>query len=205
MLRFANKKRFFLQVQRCMFAEVRTVGNIDFQQEDSFLKVVLNRPKALNSLDLNMIKDIESQIPTITSNKAFWIQGAGGKAFCAGGDIKALFEKGATIENRLAFFRHEFRLDYKVSQLKALQIANWDGIVMGGGFGVTSFAPFIIATENTMFAMPQCKLGFFPDVGSSYLLSRLRNNIGFYLGMTGLRLKGEQVYLAGLANYFIHR
>jgi enoyl-CoA hydratase/carnithine racemase len=56
-----------------MFAEVRTVGNIDFQQEDSFLKVVLNRPKALNSLDLNMIKDIESQIPTITSNKAFWI------------------------------------------------------------------------------------------------------------------------------------
>jgi 3-hydroxyisobutyryl-CoA hydrolase len=62
---------------------------------------------------------------------------------------------------------------------------------MGGGFGITSFAPFIIATENTMYAMPECKLGFFPDVGSSYLLSRLRSNIGYYLGMTGLRLKGE--------------
>jgi enoyl-CoA hydratase/carnithine racemase len=106
MLRFAIENRSFLQLQKHTFAIARTVGNIDFYQEDSFLKVVLNRPKALNALDLTMIKDIDSQLPAIASNKAFWIEGAGGKAFCAGGDIKALFDKGATIENRLAFFRH---------------------------------------------------------------------------------------------------
>ena len=131
--------------------------------------------------------------------------GAGEKAFCAGGDVKALFQEGATIEDRLAFFRSEFQLDYHMSTISSVQIANWDGIVMGGGFGVSAFAPFIIATENSMFAMPEAKLGFFTDVASSYLLSRLRSNIGYYLGLTGSRLKGEEVYLAGLANYFIRR
>lgn len=85
-----------------------------------------------------------------------------------------------------------------------MEIANWDGIVMGGGFGISAFSPFIIATENSMFAMPEAKLGFFTDVGSSYLLSRLRNNIGYYLGLTGSRLKGEDVYLSGLAHYYFH-
>lgn len=76
---------------------------------------------------------------------------------------------------------------------------------MGGGFGITSMAPFVIASENSMFAMPEAKLGFFTDVSSSYILSRLRNNIGFYLGLTGARLKGEDLYISGLANYFIPR
>lgn len=119
--------------------------------------------------------------------------------------MKVLFDKEAKPEDRLNFFREEFSLDYKMSQIPTLQIANWDGIVMGGGFGVSAFSPFIIATENSMFAMPEAKLGFFTDVGSSYLLSRLRNNIGFYLGLSGSRLKGEDVYLSGLANYYFHR
>ncbi len=86
-----------------------------------------------------------------------------------------------------------------------MQIANWDGIVMGSGYGITSMAPFRIATENTVFAMPEARLGFFTDVCSCYNLSRLRNNIGLYLGMTGSRLTGEDVYIAGLANFFIPR
>lgn len=73
------------------FTQFKTVGNVDFQQEKDFLKVVLNRPKALNSLNIQMIKDITSELPTISANKAFWIEGTGGKAFCAGGDVKALF------------------------------------------------------------------------------------------------------------------
>lgn len=84
-------------------------------------------------------------------------------------------------------------------------MANWDGIVMGGGFGISAFAPFRIATENTMFAMPEAKLGFFTDVASGYVLSRLRSNIGYWLGMTGARLRGEEVFISGLANYFIPR
>lgn len=89
--------------------------------------------------------------------------------------------------------------------MPALEIANWDGIVMGGGFGISAFSPFRIATENTMFAMPEAKLGFFTDVGSSYILARMRSNIGYYLGLTGARLKGEDVYISGLANYFLER
>nr|VVW86857.1 unnamed protein product [Nymphaea colorata] len=71
-----------------------------------------------------------------------------------------------------------------------IQISCWDGIVMGGGAGISAFAPIIIATEKTMFAMPEAKLGFFTDVGINYILSRMRNNLGHYLGMTGARLKG---------------
>jgi enoyl-CoA hydratase/carnithine racemase len=96
-------------------------------------------------------------------------------------------------------------MDYKVSQLKALNIANWDGIVMGGGVGISAHSPFIIATENTMYAMPEGKIGFFTDIAAGYFLSRLRNNIGYYLGLTGARLKGEDVYIAGLANFYISR
>ena len=85
-----------------------------------------------------------------------------------------------------------------------IQISCWDGIVMGGGAGISAFAQIIIATEKTLFAMPQAKLGFFTDVGINLILSRLRNNIGHYLGMTGARLKGEEVFIAGIANYYIH-
>ena len=114
-----------------------------------------------------------------------------------------LYEKDATVQTRRKFFRLEQELDYQVSQLKALQIACWDGIVMGGGVGISVFAPFIIATEKTLFAMPQAKIGFITDMGINYILARLRSNIGYYLGTTGARLKGEEVFIAGLANYFI--
>ncbi len=93
-----------------------------------------------------MVNDISSQLSFIDTHKAVWMEGAGGKAFCAGGDVKALFVEGANVNDRINFFKNQFRMDYKISQLKALQIANWDGIVMGGGVGISAFAPFIIAT-----------------------------------------------------------
>jgi 3-hydroxyisobutyryl-CoA hydrolase len=74
---------------------------------------------------------------------------------------------------------------------------------MGGGAGISAFAPIIIATEKTLFAMPEAKLGFFTDVGINFILARLRNNIGHYLGMTGARLKGEDVFISGLAHFYI--
>ena len=94
-------------------------------------------------------------------------------------------------------------MDYNLSKMKSLQIANWDGIVMGGGVGISVFSPFKIATEKSMFAMPEGKIGFFTDVGACYFLSKMRNNIGYYLAMTSDRLKGEDVYNSGLANYYI--
>jgi len=92
MFKILEKTNLTLALRSQMsFTQFKTVGNVDFQQEKDFLKVVLNRPKALNSLNIQMIKDITSELPTISANKAFWIEGTGGKAFCAGGDVKALF------------------------------------------------------------------------------------------------------------------
>lgn len=88
------------------------------------------------------------------------------------------------------FFRNEFTLDYKLTKMKSLQISNWDGYVMGSGVGLSIFSPYRIATENTTFAMVESQIGFFTDVCGAYFLSRLRNNIGYYLGLTGMSLKG---------------
>ncbi len=90
----------------------------------------------------------------MNDHQAVWLQGAGGKSFCSGGDVKAIFSNDSTLEDRLNFFRHELTLDYKMSQLKTVLISCWDGIVMGGGVGLSAFAPIVIATENTLFAMP---------------------------------------------------
>lgn len=106
MLRFASRRAVSKLANNVHFSTTRTVGNIDFIENDSFLKIVLNRPKALNSLNLTMIKDLASNLAAISANKAFWVEGAGGKAFCAGGDVKALFDKEAKVEDRLDFFRH---------------------------------------------------------------------------------------------------
>lgn len=106
MLRFASKRTLGRLANVAVFSTTRTVGNIDFIESDSFLKIVLNRPKALNSLNLQMIKDLASNLEVISANKAFWVEGAGGKAFCAGGDVKALFDKEAKVEDRLDFFRN---------------------------------------------------------------------------------------------------
>ena len=129
-------------------------------------------------------------MPSLSNTKAFWMEGEGGKAFCAGGDVKTLYENGASYEIREEFFRHEFAVDYNLTKLKSLQIANWDGIVMGGGVGISVNSAFKIATEKTMFAMPEGKIGFFTDVGACYFLSKMRSNIGYYLAMTSSRLTG---------------
>ena len=138
------------------------------------------------------------------------LKGAGGKAFCAGGDIKTLYEAKKTgdpqrMEVLDEFFRKEFTLDYLLSQMNPAQVALWDGIVMGGGVGISIFSKIKIATETTTFAMPEAKIGFFTDVGGSYFLSRMRSNLGFYLALTGQRLKGKELVQVGLADFFIKK
>jgi 3-hydroxyisobutyryl-CoA hydrolase len=101
-----------------------------------------------------MICSLTSHLPLIEQHQVLWLQGAGGKSFCSGGDVKSIFSKESTDEDRLDFFQKELTLDYRMSQLKALQIAVWDGYVMGGGLGISAFSPIIIATEKTLLAMP---------------------------------------------------
>lgn len=185
---------------------VETGKFVDVEYSKGFAKVTLNNPKALNCVNIQMVNELMAQLPALNRTKAFLVEGAGDKAFCAGGDIKSLYLARETNRKLLEdFFRAEFTLDYKLTKMNSLQISNWDGFVMGGGVGLSVFSPYRIATENTNFAMLESKIGFFTDVCGAYFLSRLRNNIGTYLGLTGMRLKGDEVYKAGIANYYIPR
>jgi len=129
--------------------------------------------------------------------KGIILKGAGEKAFCAGGDVVDI----VTTKN-IDFFKKEYTLDYLISTLKVPHIAIMDGIVMGGGVGVSVNGKYRIATENSLFAMPETQIGFFCDVGGSHFLSRLEGSLGMYLGLTGERLKGEQLASAGIATHY---
>ncbi|KAH7107601.1 3-hydroxyisobutyryl-coenzyme A hydrolase [Auriculariales sp. MPI-PUGE-AT-0066] len=109
----------------------------------------------------------------------------------------------ATAYKAVEFFKTEFELDYLTSTLKKPYIAILDGITMGGGVGLCIHAPFRVATEKTLFAMPETKIGYFPDVGASFFLSRLDGELGTYLALTGNNLKGRDVFRLGLATHYI--
>ncbi|NXI96621.1 HIBCH protein, partial [Psophia crepitans] len=169
--------------------------------------ITLNRPKALNALNLSMIQQIYPQIKTWEQDPETFliiIKGTGGKAFCAGGDIKAITDAGK-VGDRLAqdFFRGEYMLNNAVGTCKKPYVALIDGITMGGGVGLSVHGHFRVATEKTLFAMPETAIGLFPDVGGGYFLPRLSGKIGYYLGLTGFRLKGRDVLKAGIATHFV--
>lgn len=136
------------------------------------------------------------------------ISGAGPKALCAGGDVAALAlqnEKGAEGQDASTdFFGLEYRLDHTIATYSKPVISFMDGITMGGGVGLSMHAPFRIATERTVFAMPETTIGFFPDVGGSFFLPRLDGETGTYLALTSERLKGVQALYSGIATHYMH-
>jgi len=132
-----------------------------------------------------------------------------GRALCAGGDVVKLAEfiksQGSTgIQKAVEYFELEYRLDHLIATYPKPYVAFMDGITMGGGVGLSIHAPFRIATENTLFAMPETTIGFFPDVGGSFFLPRLDGEIGTYLALTSERLSGVQTFYSGLATHYIH-
>ncbi|KAM6268457.1 3-hydroxyisobutyryl-CoA hydrolase, mitochondrial isoform 5-T5 [Porphyrio hochstetteri] len=169
--------------------------------------ITLNRPKALNALNISMIQQIYPQIKTWEQDPETFliiIKGTGGKAFCAGGDIRAITEAGKA-GDRLAqdFFREEYMLNNAIGTCKKPYVALIDGITMGGGVGLSVHGHFRVATEKTLFAMPETAIGLFPDVGGGYFLPRLSGKVGYYLALTGFRLKGRDVLKAGIATHFV--
>ncbi|NXE76571.1 HIBCH protein, partial [Cochlearius cochlearius] len=169
--------------------------------------ITLNRPKVLNALNFSMIQQIYPQIKTWEQDPETFliiIKGTGGKAFCAGGDIKAITDAGK-VGDRLAqdFFRAEYTLNNAIGTCKKPYVALIDGITMGGGVGLSVHGHFRVATEKTLFAMPETAIGLFPDVGGGHFLPRLPGKIGYYLGLTGFRLKGRDVLKAGVATHFV--
>lgn len=178
-----------------------------FEHKGALGHILLNRPKALNALTLNMCELMTAQLKAWAADdavKAIVIRGAGEKAFCAGGDVVRLYEDGkAGRDYPYDFWRTEYRLNTLIKRYPKPYIALVDGIVMGGGVGVSAHGGYRVATDRTMFAMPETGIGLFPDVGGGYFLPRLPGHAGMYLGLTGKRLKGADCVALGLAEAFV--
>jgi enoyl-CoA hydratase len=167
--------------------------------------LTLNRPKALNSLTLTMVREINRVLDAWQEDReigAIVVRGAGERAFCAGGDIKRLYEQGLAgdYEEQLAFWREEYQLDYRLKTFPKPYVALMDGIVMGGGAGVGIHARHRVAGEKFSFAMPEVGIGFFPDIGASYFLPRLEGHMGHYLALTGARANLGDAVSCGLVD-----
>jgi len=169
--------------------------------------VTLNRPRALNALTLEMIIRYDAQLKAWATDdviKAVLIEGVGGKAFCAGGDVLAVYHAGQAGDALAAdFFRHEYTLNRRIHAFPKPYIALLDGITMGGGVGVSVHGDFRIVTENLMFSMPETGIGLFPDIGGSWFLPRCPGETGTYLALTGARLGAADAVALGLGTHFV--
>jgi enoyl-CoA hydratase len=167
--------------------------------------ITLARPQALNAINLPMIKSMQQQLmfwEKDNSIQAIVIQAEPSKAFCAGGDVRWLYETGLKNKvEQMQFFWHEYRLNHYIHQLKKPYIALLNGITMGGGVGISLHGSHAVANDQFVFSMPETGIGLFPDIGASYLLARCPGEIGLYLALTGNRLSAEEAYAAGLVNY----
>lgn len=186
-----------------MFSSSSLSDTVLFEEYNAAGVITLNRPKALNAINLEMVKQIYTHMKPWESQKELVIiRGVGDKAFCAGGDVRAIVDAGPTEESK-DFFRCEYRLNHLIGSYKPAYVALIDGITMGGGVGLSVHGKYRVATERTLFAMPETAIGIFPDVGGSYFLPRLNGKLGLFLGLTGYRLKGEDVQKAGIATHYV--
>jgi enoyl-CoA hydratase len=171
--------------------------------------VTLNRPKAINALNFDMCRTIIAALQSWEFDpeiEAIILDHSAGRGFCAGGDLRALYESlragGGEV---LDFFRTEYRLDHLLFTLAKPSVCFMDGIVMGGGAGIAMPCRYRVATEATVFAMPETGIGFFPDVGAGWFLSRLPDRIGQWLALTGSKLDGADCLRLGLATHYLPR
>ncbi|MEM6412009.1 MAG: enoyl-CoA hydratase/isomerase family protein [Pseudomonadota bacterium] len=170
--------------------------------------ITLNRPDALHALNQEMCAKMLSELEDWSANprvRAVVVDHIeGSRGFCAGGDIRMLARSGkADGEEAMGFFATEYRLNTAIFNFRKPFIAFMDGITMGGGVGISVHGTHRIATERTLFAMPETGIGLFPDVGGGWFLPRLRGELGTWLALTGARLKGTDVLAAGIATHFV--
>jgi enoyl-CoA hydratase/carnithine racemase len=169
--------------------------------------VTLNRPEALNALSLEMILQLRTLFSEYSADPevfAVLIRGAGEKAFCAGGDIRALyksFKNAGSLHNE--FFAAEYPLDYLLYSYPKPYAALLDGITLGGGMGISQGSTLRIVGGRTSMAMPEVAIGFFPDVGGSYFLSRLPGMLGRYLALTGSKIGAADALYSQLADVYL--
>jgi enoyl-CoA hydratase len=181
-----------------------TEGDLIARREGSAGIIRLNRPKAINAVTLEMIRDIEKALDAFETDPdvvVILLEGAGERGLCAGGDIRALWES-SKVRGDLGkiLWREEYILNARIAKFPKPYIAFMDGIVMGGGVGLSAHGSHRVVTEKTKLAMPEVGLGFFPDVGGTWLLSRAPGEIGTYFGLTGQTMNGPDAIYAGFAD-----
>lgn len=183
------------------FIETRIVNHVGL--------ITLNRPKALNALSPDMIRSLTAALLQWAEDPqvyAVFVRGVGEKGFCAGGDIRYFYETAQRDRAALLpYFVEEYALDYLIATYPKPYIALLDGIVMGGGMGISQGAALRIVTETTRMAMPETQIGLFPDVGGGHFLARLPGHIGEYLGVTGVAIGAADALYAGLADVYLPR
>lgn len=178
-----------------------------FQVEGSVGRIRLNRPKAIHALNTAMCDAMIDALVAWRADPAIrlvMIDHAEGRGFCAGGDIRMIAESGADdgVAAR-AFFHREYQLNHLLFTYAKPVIAFMDGITMGGGVGISQPAKYRIATERTMYAMPESGIGLFPDVGGGWYLSRLPGRTGAFLALTGARIDGAECIALGLSTHYV--
>lgn len=179
-------------------------GDLVARVEGSAGVIRLNRPKAINAVTLEMFRDIDKALDGFEADPAvavILLEGAGERGLCAGGDIRALWES-SKVNGDLGkiLWREEYILNARIKNLPKPYVAFMDGIVMGGGVGLSAHASHRVVTDRTRLAMPEVGLGFFPDVGGTYLLSRSPGEIGTYFGLTGQTMNGPDAIHAKFAD-----
>lgn len=173
--------------------------------------ILLNRPKALNALTLPMVDVIVPALKSWAADPAIKlvvIRGAGDRAFCAGGDVRAVWDAGLQRKRgegagalTAAFFAAEYRLNRMIKCFPKPYVALMDGITMGGGVGLSVHGSHRVTTEKTLLAMPETGIGLFPDVGGTWFLPRLPGKLGLYLGLTGARVMAGDLAYTGIATH----
>lgn len=170
--------------------------------------ITLNRPRALNALTLTMVREMRRALDSWAADPAvdrILVEGAGEKAFCAGGDIRRLTELGraGNREEALTFWREEYQINALIKRYPKPYVSLIDGIVMGGGVGISLHGTYQVAGDRYLFAMPEVGIGFFPDVGATYALPRLPGRTGMYLALTGERIGRADALALGLATHAV--
>jgi enoyl-CoA hydratase len=189
-----------------MHERVRSITDLEIEVRGPAAIFTLNRPRQLNALTLDMVRALHAALDEIAVDPAITrviLRGAGDKAFCAGGDIRALHDfgrQGNLVESR-RFWREEYLLNTDLQAYPKPIVSLIDGIVMGGGVGLSIHGSHRVAGDKTVFAMPEVSIGFFPDVGATYPLARLPGAIGAYLAVTGERIGPADTLALRLATH----
>lgn len=182
-------------------------GDLIVVREGAAGVIRLNCPKALNALTLEMTREIARALDAFEADPKvalIILEGAGERGLCAGGDIRGLYESAkAKGDLGKIFWREEYIVNARIARFPKPYVAYMDGFVMGGGVGLASHASHRVVTEKTKVAMPEVGLGFFPDVGGTWLLSHAPGELGTYFGLTGLTMNGADAVFSRLADVLI--